>query len=95
MGRKKKQLTQAHIDWRNAILRGKVTRIKKADEPIEVPVSSVDEINRCFYYLNNCVFWINEYIDGRVNNTRLLTTAQAIKETAIKLETILKTDQPK
>lgn len=90
MGRRKKQLTQEQIDWRNSILRGKVQSVVKAEKMPDVFLSNDDKINTCFYYLNNCVFWVNEYIEGRVDKKRLLETAIAIQGNAKKLENLLK-----
>lgn len=90
MGRHKKQLTQEQIDFRNGILRSRVKPIKKTDNPATV-LSNEDKIRQSFFYLNNCIYWINEYIDGRIGKDRLLETARAIQGNAKKLEeTILK-----
>jgi hypothetical protein len=88
MSKIKKQLTQEQIDYRNNILRGKVKQIKKTEERVEI-VTDEDKIRQCFFYLNNCVFWINEYIDGNESKERLLLTAQAIQGNAKKLEQLL------
>lgn len=55
----------------------------------DVVLTDDDKINKCFYYLNNCVFWINEYIEGRVDKKQLLETAKAIQGNAKKLEILL------
>lgn len=89
MGRHKRQLTQDQIDWRNSILRGKVKSVIKAEKEPEAVLSNDDQIRKCFYYLNNCVFWVNEYIEGRVDKKRLLETAKAIQGNAKKLEMLL------
>jgi len=86
MERKKKQLTQAQIDYRNSILRSKVQAVKKADEPVKQVLSDDDKIRQCFYYLNNCVFWVNEYIGGNSDKLQLLKTAQAMQVNAQVLE---------
>jgi hypothetical protein len=101
MGRKKKvlTLTKEQIDFRNSILRGKINRVKNAEknpgqpEPNqekEFVLTKDDEIRKCFFYLNNCVFWLNEYIDGKGDKARLLETAIAIQHNAVKLEELLK-----
>ena len=102
MGRRKKVhvLTQEQIDWRNSILRGKIESIKKVDklpEVVHTPkeeippiITKEDEILKCFFYLNNCVFWVNEYIDGIVDKKRLLETAIAMQGNAKKLELVLR-----
>lgn len=90
MGRRKKQLTQEQIDWRNSILRGKVKSVVKAEKMPDVILSDDDKIRKCFYYLNNCVFWVNEYIEGRVDKARLLETAKALQGNAKNLELLLR-----
>lgn len=65
MGRRKKQLTQEQIDWRNSVLRGKIKSIVKAEKMPDVILTDDDKINTCFYYLNNCIFWINEWVIGK------------------------------
>jgi len=89
MGRKKKQLTQAQIDWRNSILRGKVKTIMTEQKTPDAIFSDGDKINECFYYLNNCVYWLNEYIEGRVSKAKLLEVAKALQRNAIELELLL------
>ena len=92
MARHKRQLTQEQIDWRNSILRTKMRSVKKAEIiPIQ-DISREDKIRKCFYFLNNCVYWINEYIDGNIDEDRLLKTAKAIQGNARDLENILKTE---
>lgn len=88
MGRRKKQLTQDQIDFRNSILRGEVTPVKII-EPVKIILSDEDKIRQNFYYLNNCIYWINEYIYGRVDKSQLLKTAKALQENAKKLEMLL------
>jgi hypothetical protein len=90
MARRKKQLTQEQIDWRNSILRGKVKSIIKAEKMPDNILSNDDKIKQCFYYLNNCVYWLNEYIEGRVDKSELLKTAQAIQGNAKKLELLIR-----
>lgn len=89
MGKSKKPLTQEQIDWRNSILRGKVKPIIKAEVLPEKILSNEDLINKNFYYLNNGIFWINEYIEGRADKNRLLHTARALQENAKELEKLL------
>jgi hypothetical protein len=101
MGRKKKvlTLTKEQIDFRNSVLRGKVSRVKNAEKNPGQPelnqekepvLTKEDEIRKCFFYLNNCIFWVNEYIDGKENEERLLETARSIILNALKLEELLK-----
>ena len=90
MGRRKKQLTQEQIDWRNSILRGRVKSVLITEKP-DVIFNDDDQIRKCFYYLNNCVFWVNEYIENRVDKSRLLETAKALQFNAKKLEILLET----
>ena len=90
MGRRKKvyQLTQEQIDWRNRILKRKRDSVVQS-EIITKPVLSDDKIKKCLYYINNCVFWVNEYIDGKVDKDRLLETAKALQGNAKDLELLL------
>lgn len=90
MGRHKKQLTQEQIDWRNSILRVKVNSVVKSEKMPDVVLSDEDKIRKCFFYLNNCVFWVNEYIEGRVDKSRLLETAKALQGNAKNLELLLR-----
>lgn len=94
MGRRKKNytLTQEQINFRKSILRGRVSSIKKAEVKPEAQVlTHEEEIQTCFYYINNCVFWINEYIDGNPSETkeRLLKTAQSLQMMGKRLEKLL------
>lgn len=91
MGRHKKQLTQEQIDWRNSILRGKVDKVKIEVKPPEFALTEDDKLRQCFYYMNNCVYWVNRYIDGDLDKKRLLETVKAIQVNAKNLETILNT----
>lgn len=93
MGRiKKTKLTFAQIEYRNSLLKGKVDSVKAAEKipDLKPALTNDEEIGKCFYYLNNCVYWVNQYIDGRVNKQRLLETARAMQENARKLELLLK-----
>lgn len=92
MGRRKKilQLTQEQIDWRNSILRKKISTVKKAEVKPQVILTDEDKIRKCFFFLNNCVFWINEYIDGMVDKKRLLETAIALQSNGRDLEKLLR-----
>lgn len=89
MSKRKKQLTQEQIDWRNSILRGKVKPIIKSEKMLDVIVTIDDKINNNVYYLNNGIFWINEYLEGRADKKRLLHTAKAMQENAKELEKLL------
>ena len=86
----KKQLTQKQIDWRNSILIGKVKSVVKAEKMPAIVLSDDDKIKECFYYFNNCVFWVNEYIEGRADKNRLLETAKGFQENAKTLELLLR-----
>lgn len=86
--RRTKQLTQEQIDWRNSILRGKIKQIN-IEQPLKQDDPDADKIRQCFYYLNNCVYWINKYINGGVDKKSLLEISRAMKEHATNLERIL------
>lgn len=88
MGRRKK-LTQEQIDWRNSILKGKVASVRKAKKIPNTILTDDDKIRKCFFYLNNCVFWVNEYIEGRSTKLRLLEIAKALQGNAKDLELLL------
>ncbi len=90
MARRKKGLTQAQIEWRQSILKGRINSVKKAAAPVERVLTDEDKINQCFYYLDNCVFWANEYIDGRVDKIKLLSVAKYLQENGRSLELILR-----
>lgn len=83
----KKALTREQIEWRDSILRRRVIHVNKAAELTKATLlNDEDKLRRHFYYLNNCVFWVNEYIDGKVDKKRLLETALAMKLNAANLE---------
>jgi len=94
MGRHRKQLTQEQIDFRKSILRGRVSSVKKAEKPVHFQLTEDEKIQQCFYYLNNCVYWVNEYIEGRVDKNRLLETSTALQGNAKKLELLLTPKTP-
>lgn len=89
MSRRKNILTQEQIDWRNSILRGKVKSVSKAEKMPDFVLSDDDKLKKSFYYLNNCVFWVNEYIEGRIDKLRLLETAKALQGNAKDIELLL------
>lgn len=90
MGRRKKVLTKEQNDFRNSILRGKVRGLSKSDPPVQPILTDEEKIMQHFFYINNCVYWINEYIDGRRDKNRLLETAIALQGNAKKLEETIK-----
>lgn len=96
MRRYRKALTQEQIDFRRAILRGRLSGVKNASKSKEIEsiTTKEDKLCNCFYYLNNCIFWVNRYIDKEIDDKRLLETAEAIRQIGEKIKSILITHQP-
>lgn len=95
MGRHKKELTQEQIDFRNSILKRKINSVKVVKkfgllDTVPKVLTPEDELQKCFWYMDNCVYWLNQYIEGRESMTRLLETAIAIQGNAKKMEQIIK-----
>lgn len=89
MGRRKKWLTQEQIDFRNSILRGKIKEVKVVENiPVSI-LSYEDKFRQCFYYTNNCIYWLNEFIDGRIDKTRLLHVAKSLQLNGRQLELLI------
>jgi len=87
--KKKKILTQEQIDYRKNLFKKSISPIKQSDSAPSAALTDDDKISQCFYYLNNCVFWINEYIDGNIDKNKLLETALAIQNNGKKLEKLM------
>lgn len=81
--------SESEIEWRDAILRRNADPVKLPPETQPLILTHEDEIKRCFYYINNCVYWINQYIDGNVDKANLLKTAQSIELMGKKLQNVL------
>jgi hypothetical protein len=90
MGRRRKYaLTQEQIDFRNSILRKKIITIKNVDKEPRVILTPDDEIKKWLWYINNCIFWINQYQDGKMERYLLKNTMQSLKYNAEKIEAII------
>ena len=90
---KNKVLTQEQIDYRKDLLIKRVSRIKRSKSPPPLmPITEEDKISNCLYYMDNCVYWINEYIVGNVDKKKLLEAVLAIQSNGKKLEMLLKSE---
>lgn len=95
MGRKKKIiLTDEQLKYRECLKR-KIDKInvKILQPKIEPDLTLEDIIGNKFYYLNNCIFWINEFQEGRVDMNRLYQTLDAIHEHVVELKKAIKNNK--
>ena len=76
-----KELTDKQKQYRAILLNDKVAEIK-----IELPDK---EFNEIFFHINNNIFWINEFIAGRIDNKKLLGIAIALEVNAEDLKGLL------
>ena len=83
--------TPEQLEWRDAILKKK--KVQRIEVPlinsISNPNTTEEKIFDCFYYMNNCVFWINEFLNRRADRKKLLSVSKSLQALAADLEKIL------
>lgn len=93
MGKHRKKPTQEQIDFRNRVLRRSINQLNKK-YPFSPNLIQEDLIKQQFYYIDNCIFWINEFINGRVSKDNLLSTADSLIIAGNNLKNILNNPTP-
>ena len=67
-------LTNDQIEFRQKILNKKI-KVKK-ERPLPTPPKEPTRID----YMNNCVFWVNEYAAGRTDEARFKKAVYYLRE---------------
>lgn len=83
--------TKEQDAFRAAILKGKAPSVKKKSPVVSAILNQpkrptvVDEL----YYLDNCLFWIQEYAAGRTSKERVLKSIDSMIMLSNKLKQII------
>jgi len=90
---KQRFYTKEQQEWRDSILgkNKRIDKIRKVSVPVksDLPKSIEQKILENFYYMNNCVYWLNEYLAGNTTKERLRETALAMQKNATDLAILL------
>lgn len=85
--------TKEQQEYRDSILNKRVLNFKYNKKPKPKEVIEVSKprgsIEYKLYYMNNCIFWINEYREGRCDLVKVMTAIESLKKLCDEIKQII------